>query len=110
MSVDALYKVHEQNSAYCDIGGVWPIRADRHRRTVSTVKSLDKFENARIELVASICAEIKVLEAMAQEASDIDIFSGPNISTSDLVDELELSKLRRDSSSWSFTTLAAANL
>ena len=74
------------------------------------MKSLDKFENARIELVASICAEIKVLEAMAQEASDIDIFSGPNISTSDLVDELELSKLRRDSSGWSYTQLAAANL
>ena len=71
--------------------------------------NIEQFENARFDLIASITAEIRVLEEMAIEADGIDLLQNPDITTSELAEELELSKLRRDSSGWSFTAIAAAN-
>ena len=62
-----------------------------------------------MELIASLTAEIRVLEEMAIETDSIDILQNPDITTDELLDELELSKLRRDSSGWSYTTICAAN-
>jgi hypothetical protein len=53
---------------------------------------------------------VRVLEHILIELNDLNVLASPEISENDLLNELELSKCRRDSSGWSYTEICAANL